>query len=125
LRPTRLYHWTGAEGLEGIRAHRAIRATWPTDTSEAIPARVVWLTSREDTDQGWSVNRGLCAYVIVDLPDFEVVPWSAYRCELPVGTAHGLETSARFHGNGDPATWFGIRRDVAEAEWIDIVDLRQ
>jgi len=120
----RLFHWTGSEGLEGIRADGAIKATWPRKISEAIPSRVVWLTTRADTDQGWSVGKDLCGNVLVDVPDLEVVPWPAYRMELPAPTVSGLETSARFHGDGDPSTWFVIRRDVGEAEWIEVTDLR-
>ena len=100
-----------------------IRTTWPTETSDAIPDRVVWLTTRTDSDQGWKFNDGICAYVIVEVPDEEVVPWSEFRQELPPGTMSGLETSARFHGNGDPATWFVIPRGSPAPEWVEIIDL--
>ena len=82
-----------------------------------------WLTSRTDSDQGWKVGSGLCAYVIVEVPDEKVVPWSQYRQELPPGTVSGLETSARFHGKGEPSTWFVMRRGFREAEWVEIIDL--
>jgi len=120
----RLNHWTNATGLEGIRADGLIRATWPTETSVAIPDRVVWLTTRTDSDQGWKFNDGLCAYVVVEVPDGELVPWSTYRAELPPGTVSGLETSVRRWGNGDPASWFVLRRDIPEAEWLELDDLR-
>jgi hypothetical protein len=123
-RGVQLSHWTSASGLEGIRADRLIRQTWPAETSTAIPRRVVWLTTRTDADQGWSVNKGLCAYVLVEVPDDEVVPWFFYRQELPTGTASGLETSARRHGNGDPTTWFVVRRGLPETDWVEVVDLR-
>jgi hypothetical protein len=120
----RLNHWTNTAGLAGIRADRLIRATWPGQLSLAIPERVVWLTTRTDAGQGWSIRKGLCAYVAVDLPDDDVVPWKTYRQELPYGTVGGLETSARAWGNGDPLTWFVGRRDIPEAEWLELVDLR-
>lgn len=120
----RLNHWTDASGLEGIQADGLIRATWPPETSEAIPGRVVWLTDRADLDQGWNVRKDLCAYLAVEIPPADVVLWSQYREELPYGTVSGLETSARSWGNGDPATWFVVRRDIPETEWLELVDLR-
>jgi hypothetical protein len=120
----RLNHWTNAAGLAGIRADGLIRPTWPRELSLAIPRRVVWLTTRTGADQGWSTRKGLCAYVAADLPDDEVVPWNTYRQELPYGTVSGLEASAKAWGNGDPLTWSVVRRDILEAEWLEIVDLR-
>ncbi len=124
LRGVRLNHWTNATGLEGIQADGLIRATWPNETSDAIPDHVVWLTTRTDSDQGCKFNEGLCAYVVVEVPDEEVVAWSSYRVEVPPGTVSGLETSARRWGNGDPATWFVVLRGIPEAEWVELVDLR-
>jgi hypothetical protein len=72
-----LHHWTNAQGLVGILREGLIRTTWPNQTSDAIPNRVVWLTTRRDSDQGWSLNKDLCAYIPVNVPDREVVPWSA------------------------------------------------
>jgi hypothetical protein len=118
-------HWTNGPGLEGILADRLIRPTWPSLTSAAIPCRVVWLTTRTDTNQGWSVRKDLCAYVTVAVPDDEIVPWNKYRQELPYGTVSGLETSARSWGQGDPQTWFIVRRGIAESEWLEVVDLRR
>ena len=120
----RLNHWTNGSGLAGIQADGLIRATWPTEVSESIPHRVVWLTTRTDSDQGWTFNEGLSAYVVVEVPDDDVVPWSSYRGELPYGAVSGLETSAKAWGKGDPATWFIVRRDIPEAEWLEIVDLQ-
>jgi hypothetical protein len=120
----RLNHWTNASGLEGVLRDRLIRATWPTETSVAIPDRVVWLTTRTDSDQGWKFNESLCAYLIVEVPDEEVVAWSQYRQELPWAVPGVLEDSALRNGNGDPATWFVLRRGIPEAEWLEIVDLR-
>jgi len=98
-----------------------IRATWPRKTSEAIATRVVWLTSSLDADQGWNVNKNISGYIEVAVLDSELVPWSVYRSELPVGTVSGLEASARFHGHGDPSTWFVVRRDIPRNEWVKVV----
>ena len=116
-----LYHLSDANGLRRILTDGVIRATWPRQTSEAIATRVVWLTSRLDADQGWNVNKNISGYIEVVVPDSELVPWSAYRSELPVGTVSGLETSARFHGCGDPSTWFVIPRDIPRSKWVAVV----
>jgi len=120
----RLNHWTNAAGLRGIQSDGLIRVTWPEIVSGDLPSRVAWLTTRTDADQGWSINKDLCAYFIVEVPDDEVVAWSMYRQELAPGPVSGLERSARFHGNGDPTTWFVVRRGIPEAEWLELVDLR-
>lgn len=43
----------------------------------------------------------------------------------PVAPPSGLEASARFRGYGEPATWFIIRRDIAEDEGVHVVELSQ
>ena len=116
-----LCHLSDANSLRRILTDGVIRATWPRQTSEAIATRVVWLTSRPDADQGWNVNKNTSGYIEVAVPDPELVPWSAYRLELPPETVSGLETSARFHGNGDPSTWFVVRRDIPKSEWVAVV----
>jgi len=88
-----LYHWTNARGLAEILREGLIRTTWPRETSDAIPNRVVWLTSRRDPNQGWSLNKDLSAYIRVDVPRLEVVPWSAYAKELL--TAIGIPKALR------------------------------
>jgi hypothetical protein len=116
-----LYHLSDADGLRGILTDDVIRATWPRQTSEAIASRVVWLTSRRDADQGWNVNKNISGYIEVTVPDSELIPWSAYRSELPFGAVSGLEASARFHGHGDPSTWLVIRRGIPRSEWVAVV----
>lgn len=122
--PLRLLHWTTSDGLWGILQDHLIRRTWPEAVSEAIPSRVVWLTNRRDVDQGWNAHKDLCAYIEVDLPPSEVSPWSDYRSALPFGTVSALERSSRFWGNGEPATWLVIARDIPAVEWVEVVDLR-
>jgi hypothetical protein len=118
-----LYHLSDAQGLSGILTEGVIRATWPRETSEEIGTRVVWLTTRLDSDQGWNVNRDVCGHIEVSVPESDVVPWSVYRSELPFGTVSGLETSAKAWSNGksDPSTWFVVRRDIPQSEWVAVV----
>jgi len=84
----------------------------------------VWPTTRTDSDQGWKFNESLCCYFVAEFPDEELVPSSTYRAVLPPGTASGLETSARRWGNGDPAKGFVLRRNIPEADWVELVDVR-
>ena len=118
-----LYHLSDAEGLTRIQTQGVIRATWPKETDQAITNRVVWLTSRTDTDQGWNVHKNVCGYIKVSVPDADVIPWSAYRSELPDGTVSGLETSADSWSNGasDLSTWSVVRRDIPRSEWVAVV----
>jgi hypothetical protein len=116
-----LHHLTTAKGLAGAEAVGAIEPTWPTETSEAFPTRVVWLTSEPDPErQGWSGGAGrdpLTARITVDIHD--AIPWEELKRRCPPEPVSGLETSARVWG-GDPATWYVVERPVVRDEWVRV-----
>jgi len=117
-----LYHLTTAIGLAGICNDGVIRRTWPAELSEALPYRVVWLTSEESSKRrGWKEGVPMGARITVDVPDEDVYPWSEWKRRVPPEAASGLEASARGWG-GDPDTWCVIERDVPQDEWLEIIE---
>ncbi|MFD9651742.1 hypothetical protein [Streptomyces mirabilis] len=117
-----LYHFTNAEGWEGIVASGEIHARWPRDPNDMpeLP-RTAHLSISPDPASLPGKFSALPIRIAVEVADTEAhqwVPWA--RGHLPPGAVETL-TSTRF--GGDPDAWYVVERSLPAAEWVEAVDL--
>ena len=115
IQNVRLYQFT--DQLDAILSSRSIWVTWLSPMRDERTVKVLWLTANPDPEAfRMKLSEPRNGVLTVEVPNSDVVPWSAWRDEIRPKIKSSFEASARAFG-ATPSDWYVMTRDVTSTEW--------